>query len=116
MVWLTSGQHLGSMRGEVAYAASKAALAGVLATVADELIDRGIILNAVNPGPVNTGYLTEGTADRSREALAQVLEAFPQARYGEPDDPARLIGWLVSDEGRWVVGQVINSEGGFRRS
>lgn len=115
VVWFSSGQQLGPMRGEVAYAASKAALAGVVATVADELIDRGIILNAVNPGPVDTGYLTLGAADRSPEDLGAVRASFPQGRYGEPDDPARLIAWLVSDEGRWVVGQVINSEGGLRR-
>ncbi|GAA0963711.1 SDR family oxidoreductase [Actinocorallia libanotica] len=115
-IWMTSGQQLGPMRGEVAYATSKAALAGVLATVSDELIDRGILLNAVNPGPVNTGYLRPETADRDLRVLDEVLAAFPQGRYGEPDDPARLIAWLVSDEGRWVAGQVIDSEGGFRRS
>ena len=115
VIWLTSGQQLGPMPGEVAYAAAKAALVGVLPTVADELVSRNILLNAVNPGPVNTGYLDPATADRSDETLASVQAAFPQGRFGEPDDPARLIGWLVSDEGRWVVGQVINSEGGFRR-
>lgn len=115
VVWMTSGQQLGLMRGEVAYAASKAALAGVTATVADELVEQQILLNAVNPGPVNTGYLNADTADRD-EALRQwVLDAFPMGRFGAPDDPARLIGWLVSDEGAWMVGQVLNSEGGFRR-
>ncbi|PRZ41462.1 3-oxoacyl-[acyl-carrier protein] reductase [Antricoccus suffuscus] len=115
VVWMTSGQQLGPMPGEVAYAAAKAALVGVLPTVADELVSRNILLNAINPGPVNTGYLDPSTADRGDEDLARVRAAFPQGRYGEPDDPARLIAWLVSDEGRWVVGQVINSEGGFRR-
>ncbi|WP_425547175.1 SDR family oxidoreductase [Actinocorallia aurantiaca] len=115
VVWMVSGQQLGPMRGEVAYAASKAALAGVLATVSDELVDRGILVNAVNPGPVNTGYLDSETADRDQRVLDEVLQAFPQGRYGEPDDPARLIAWLVSDEGRWITGQVIDSEGGFRR-
>lgn len=114
VVWLTSGQALGPMPGEVAYAAAKASLAGVVPTVADELADRGVLLNAVNPGPVDTGYLTEGTSDRP-EALAWIRERFPTGRFGEPDDPARLVAWLVSDEGRWVVGQVVNSEGGFRR-
>lgn len=116
VVWLTSGQQLGPMRREVAYATAKAALAGALPTVADELLDRKILLNAVNPGPVNTGYLSPDTRDRDEETLRAVLEAFPQKRFGEPDDPARLIAWLVSDDGRWVVGQVIDSEGGFRRS
>lgn len=114
VIWMTSGQGHGPMPGEVAYAASKAALAGVTATVADELADRGILLNTVNPGPVDTGYLGEGTSDRP-EMLAWIRERFPSGRFGEPDDPARLIAWLVSDEGRWVVGQVLSTEGGFRR-
>lgn len=115
VIWMTSGQQLGPMRGEVAYAASKAALAGLVPTVADELVERGILLNAVNPGPVNTGYLDLETADRSEETVAKVLASFPLGRFGEPDDPARLIAWLATDESRWVVGQVLNTEGGFRR-
>ena len=115
VIWMTSGQQQGPMRDEIAYAASKAALSGLTASVADSLIDDGIILNTVNPGPVNTGYLSEGTTDRSIDEVRSALDRFPTRRFGEPDDPARLIAWLVSDEGRWVVGQVINSEGGFRR-
>lgn len=112
VVWMTSGQQLGPMTGNVAYAASKAALAGLTATVADELIERGIVLNTVNPGPVNTGYLDEHMVG---EAGREILERFPSNRFGEPGDPARLIAWLVSDEGRSVVGQVLDTEGGFRR-
>lgn len=107
VIWMTSGQSLGPMSDNLAYATSKAALEGATWSTADDLIGRGIVLNTVNPGPVNTGYL-----DNAQEA---VLEAFPQGRIGEPDDPARLIAWLVSDDGAWVVGQVLNSEGGFRR-
>jgi 3-oxoacyl-[acyl-carrier protein] reductase len=107
VVWMTSGQELGPMSTNLAYAASKAALGGVTRSVADDLVGRGIVLNTVNPGPVNTGYL-----DDAPEALRQ---AFPLHRLGEPDDPARLVAWLVSDDGGWVVGQVLNSEGGFRR-
>lgn len=113
VVWMTSGQQGGPMRGEVAYAASKAALAGVTATVAAELLDRGIVLNTVNPGPVNTGYLNPGSTDRSLEELDKIREALPFGRWGEPADPARLIGWLVSPAGSWIVGQVITSDGGF---
>lgn len=115
VIWMTSGQLLGPMRQEIAYATSKAALAGVTMSVADDLVEQGIVLNTVNPGPVNTGYLDEGTADRPSEVLQSVLEHFPGGRFGEPDDPARLIAWLISDEGRWVVGQTISTEGGFRR-
>lgn len=107
VIWMTSGQMLGPMSDNLAYATSKAALAGATLTVADELVDKGIVLNTINPGPVNTGYL-----DAAPPAL---LDSFPQHRIGQPDDPARLIAWLVSDEGAWVVGQVLNSEGGFRR-
>jgi len=115
VIWMTSGQQLGPMRGEVAYAASKAALAGLTPTVADELIEQGILLNTVNPGPVNTGYLDVETADRPEATLDKVLSSFPLGRYGEPDDPARLIAWLASDDGSWVSGQVWSTEGGFRR-
>lgn len=115
VIWMTSGQGEGPMPNEIAYATSKAALAGITRSVADDLIDAGIVLNTVNPGPVNTGYLDEDTADRPVEVIREALRHFPTGRPGEPDDPARLIAWLVSDEGRWVVGQVLNSEGGFRR-
>ncbi|WP_280401782.1 SDR family oxidoreductase [Nocardia carnea] len=116
VIWLTSGQHLGPMRGEIAYGSAKSVLAGMTATVADELIEHGIVLNTVNPGPVDTGFLDPRHTDLDPAFLDAVHAAFPRGRAGTPDDPARLIEWLVSDDGRWVVGQVIDSEGGFRRS
>jgi len=112
-IWFTSGQLHGPMRGEFAYAASKAALAGATQSAAAELIGRGILLNTVNPGPTNTGYLDPETTDRS-EALDELRAAMPLGRFGAPDDAARLIGWLVGPEGRWVVGEVLSSDGGFR--
>jgi 3-oxoacyl-[acyl-carrier protein] reductase len=112
VVWMTSGQAHGAMGDTIAYAMSKAALAGLTLSVADDLIGRNIVLNTVNPGPVNTGYLDAAVSKRDQEAI---LAHFPRGRFGEPDDPARLIAWLVSDEGRWMVGQVLSSEGGFRR-
>ena len=108
IVFLTSGQGLGPLPGEIAYAAAKAAIAGVTLTISEELIDAGITVNTVNPGPVDTGYVTEA----DREATAAM---FPQGRWGEPDDAARLITWLLTDEARWITGQVISSEGGFAR-
>jgi len=112
VIWMTSGQILGPMSNQIAYATSKAALAGITSSVADDLIGQGITLNTVNPGPVNTGYLD---ADIAPDSHREVLRRFPGGRIGEPDDPARLISWLVGDEGRWMVGQVLSSEGGFRR-
>ncbi|WP_432557519.1 SDR family oxidoreductase [Granulicoccus sp. GXG6511] len=115
VIWFTSGQQLGPMRDEIAYAASKAALAGVAASVADGLLDRGILLNVINPGPVDTGYLSPEGGSFTPEQLDGLRKSFPLGRFGEPDDVSRLVAFLVSDEGRWVVGQVLNSEGGFRR-
>jgi len=111
--WMTSGQIHGAMRGEVAYAASKAALAGVTATVAAELLELGIVLNTINPGPVNTGYMDPETTDRSLEDLEQYISTTPFGRVGTPQDPAELIGWLATSAGSWVVGQVLTSDGGF---
>jgi 3-oxoacyl-[acyl-carrier protein] reductase len=108
IVFMTSGQDLGPMSGEVAYAASKGALASITATLADQLADHEITVNTVNPGPVDTGYAPPDVHER-------VLRHFPQQRWGEPDDPARLVAWLVTDEAAWITGQVINTEGGFRR-
>jgi 3-oxoacyl-[acyl-carrier protein] reductase len=93
------------MRSEIPYAASKGALHQITATLADELVERGITVNAVNPGPTDTGW-AEGI-DPS--------PAMPLGRWGQPDDAARLVLWLCSDDGAWVTGQVIDSEGGFRR-
>ena len=108
IVLLTSGQGHGPLPGEVAYGAAKAALAGMTVTLADELADHGIRVNTVNPGPVDTGYLAPGDWEAVRGK-------FPFGRFGEPDDAARLITWLLTDAARWVTGQVISSEGGFAR-
>lgn len=111
--WMTSGQGHGPMRGEVAYATSKAALAGVTATVAAELLELGIVLNTVNPGPVDTGYLSPDATDRSLDGIQELLARQPFGRFGRPNDPANLISWLATDDGAWIVGQVLTSDGGF---
>jgi 3-oxoacyl-[acyl-carrier protein] reductase len=106
VIMMTSGQHLGPMARELAYAVSKGAIQQATMTLADELAPRGITVNTVNPGPTDTGWgLGDERPDRQ----------MPFGRWGEPDDAARLISWLCSDEGRWITGQTINSEGGFRR-
>jgi 3-oxoacyl-[acyl-carrier protein] reductase len=102
---LTSGQHLAPMAGEMAYATSKGAIQQITRTLADALIDRGITVNTINPGPTDTGWLEDSDPG----------PAMPLGRWGNPDDAARLIAWLCSDEAEWVTGQVIDSEGGFRR-
>jgi 3-oxoacyl-[acyl-carrier protein] reductase len=106
VVLLTSGQHLGPMAREVAYAVSKGALQQATRTLADELADRRITVNAVNPGPTDTGW---GLAD------LDPTQTMPFGRWGQPEDAARVIAWLCSDDARWITGQTIDSEGGFRR-
>lgn len=108
IVFMTSGQGLGPMPGEIAYAAAKAAIAGVTTTIADQLADQGIRVNTINPGPVDTGYMDDQT-------WRVVKPMFPFGRFGRPDDPARLIAWLITDEASWITGQTINTEGGFGR-
>jgi len=108
LFFMTSGQGEGPMTGEIGYALAKGALAQITLTLAEELGDRGIRVNTVNPGPVQTGYLDQAM-------WTFVGPMFPFGRYGYPDDPARLIAWLATDEGEWVTGQVIATEGGFAR-
>jgi NAD(P)-dependent dehydrogenase (short-subunit alcohol dehydrogenase family) len=108
VVVFTSGQHIAPMAGEVAYALSKGAIQQITASLADHLADRGITVNCVNPGPVDTGYATG-------ERHEQVRRMFPAGRWGRADDVANLVAWLVSPEAAWITGQVLDSEGGFRR-
>lgn len=108
VVLFSSGQSRGPMPSELAYVASKGGLEALTPSLADALAERGITVNAVNPGPTDTGYLGEQDIERIRRR-------FPTGRWGEPDDAARLVAWLCGEDARWITGQVIHSEGGFRR-
>jgi len=107
VILLTSGQGRGPMPRELPYVASKGAISALVLSLADHLAPRAITVNAVNPGPTNTGWA-------SPEIYEQALGAMPAGRWGEPDDAASLIAWLASEEAGWVTGQVIDSDGGFR--
>ncbi|MEU5290025.1 SDR family oxidoreductase [Streptomyces umbrinus] len=109
VVMMTSGQDIaGGMPDEIAYALQKGALASVTRSLATTLAEHAVTVNTVNPGPVDTDYMTG-------DDYAAVAAMFPAGRWGMPDDPARLIAWLSTDEAEWVTGQVIDSESGFRR-
>jgi 3-oxoacyl-[acyl-carrier protein] reductase len=105
VVLLTSGQHLTPMPTELAYVASKGAVHQLTMSLSAHLIPRGITVNTVNPGATDTGW-----ADG--ELYEFIRAANPQKRWGEPEDAARLIGWLATDDAQWMTGQILNSNGG----
>lgn len=109
VVMMTSGQDIASgMPGEIAYALQKGALASITRTLSTALADLAVTVNAVNPGPVDTDYMTG-------DDYAAIAAMFPAGRWGMPDDPARLVSWLATDEAEWITGQVVDSVGGFRQ-
>lgn len=108
IVNLSSGQSRGPMPAELAYAASKGAVEALTVSLSAGVAPLGITVNAVNPGPTDTGWMS----DDLKRAL---LPRFPFGRIGAPDDVARLVAFLASDDAGWITGQIIHSEGGFLR-
>jgi 3-oxoacyl-[acyl-carrier protein] reductase len=108
IVNLVSGQFLGPMPGELAYTASKGALQAFTVQLAAEVAPLGITVNAVGPGPNDTGWIDDALR-------AELLPKFPMGRIGRPEDAAALVAFLCSDEAGWVTGQVVHAEGGFLR-
>ena len=92
--------------GNLPYGASKGALDRVVIAAAVELGGRGLRANVINPGPIDTGWMT----DEIRElGVTQT----PAGRLGRPSDTADLVRFLLSDRGSWVTGQLLHSNGGF---
>jgi 3-oxoacyl-[acyl-carrier protein] reductase len=88
------------------YGASKGALDRIVIGAARELADRGITSNAVNPGPIDTGWMDDGVREF-------VLARTPAGRGGRPSDTAALVAFLLSEDGGWINGQLLHSDGGF---
>jgi len=105
---MTSGQSRGPMPTELAYGMSKGAVEAFTVSFADGVADLGITVNAVNPGPTDTGWIDD-------DLKAALLPLSPFGRLGQPEDAAKVIVYLVGPDGGWITGQVIHSEGGFRR-
>lgn len=108
IVLFTSGQHLGPMADELAYAVSKGAVHQMTRTLADALADRGVTVNAINPGPVDTGWPSAALRE-------QLRGRFPRGRWGSPEDIAAVVSWLAGAQSAPITGQVIDAESGFRR-
>ncbi len=92
---------------EIAYGASKHALESYTRSAALELGQFGITVNAVSPGPTQTGWIT-------REMEADILQSTPLRRIGTAEEVAEVIRFLASHQARWVTGQIVHANGGHR--
>ena len=90
----------------LAYIATKGMIIAITEPLSVALAPIGITVNSVNPGPTDSGWMNE-------EIRNYLLPQFPSGRLGKPEDAARLITFLASDDSSWITGQTIKSEGGF---
>jgi NAD(P)-dependent dehydrogenase (short-subunit alcohol dehydrogenase family) len=108
IVAISSGAATGGLPGQVAYAASKAGLLGMVRTLAGEGARRGITANAVLPGMI----ATEQVLAMPAPVLERVRAAMPMGRMGEPAEVADLVAFLCSERSGYVTGQAIGIDGG----
>jgi 3-oxoacyl-[acyl-carrier protein] reductase len=99
-----SGQDRETMPGELAYAASKGAISAFTRSLAKEVGPKGITVNAVDPGPTDTGWM-------SAELKGRLAGQNAMGRVGLPEDAARLIVFLASAAAEWISGEVIHARG-----
>ncbi|KDP39714.1 hypothetical protein JCGZ_02734 [Jatropha curcas] len=99
-----------NLPGYAAYAASKAAVETMTKILAKELKGTGITANSVAPGPVATELFFAG---KTEETVKRIADASPLGRLGEPKDISQVVGFLATDAGEWINGQVIRVNGGF---
>lgn len=93
-------------RGQVNYSAAKAGLIGATRSLAQELAHRGITVNAVAPGLIDTDMITDAPVDI-------ILKLIPMRRLGRPEEVAGLVAYLASDQAAYITGQVIGINGGL---
>ena len=103
---LTSGQGVGPMPENLAYAVSKGAVEALTTSLSPDAAKKGITVNAVDPGGTDTGWM-------SADLFATLEAANPFGRVGTPEDAMRLILFLASAQAQWITGQVLHSRGGM---
>jgi 3-oxoacyl-[acyl-carrier protein] reductase len=91
------------------YAATKAGVEAMTHILAKELGARGVTVNAVAPGPIETALFTDGKSEAQIEAIGKMI---PLGRLGQPDDIAGLVSFLAGPDSFWVNGQIIRANGG----
>lgn len=113
----TSMTNVIGMPGSTVYAASKAALRSLARTAAAELVERGVRVNAVSPGPTDSGIIGKnGVAPETVAAIEQRLIArIPQKRLGRPEEIARAALFLASEDSSFMTGEEIVVDGGMTR-
>jgi NAD(P)-dependent dehydrogenase (short-subunit alcohol dehydrogenase family) len=109
VVVISSGAAVGGLPGQVAYAASKAGLIGMVKTIAAENAGKGITANAVLPGM----FATEAVRAMPDPILERVTQAQPTGRLGQPEEVAALVAYLAGGDAGYVTGQTIGIDGGF---
>ncbi|HIS07179.1 MAG TPA: 3-oxoacyl-[acyl-carrier-protein] reductase [Candidatus Choladocola avistercoris] len=95
--------------GQANYAASKAGIIGLTKTMARELASRGITVNAVAPGFVDTD-MTQVLPENVKEAATAQI---PLGRFGKPEDIANMVAYLASEKASYITGQIISVDGGM---
>ena len=109
IVNVSSINALRGQAGQTNYAAAKAGVIGLTRTNAMELSSRGITVNAVAPGFIDTDM----TAKLSPEVREKYAAQIPLGRLGQPEDVAKLVAFLASDDAKYITGQIIGVDGGL---